>query len=591
MKIRALVISACCGLALVAPPAIPSNVVPAPVIPQALAADFSGIEEDPKITLGTALAYTLPTSVTSLQVTEGSDIATFSKTGERTWWLSLTPKAIPGTYPLTIRATVDGRDFEQSLELTVKPDRLVFDNNGFTLRPGESRGYKPGGFAPADTKVSGGNEMVAIEHDSNSNSPAQVRVVVSPNAHPGDYEIPVTVTFPNGQEELYTIPLTVSERNITFLQKTSVHRGSRVSLTPGGYIEPWPSEASLEAYTSDSSLTATVEGNTVTVSATDDAPLGNYHSVTVFISTPGQERQVRTVTVNVEPNEFFDVEEKYPAKPGGEFDFSQLPLPENAELSVEGPAGVRVVQRTGKAPYLQLASNLKPGTYPVKLHIDYPGQPRVTKTLNFVVGEGTEPSTSPGTSPAPEPSPKPEPSPQPKPSPSPESSPDPEPETPPTGVSFPSTVTMENGVAVIRPSRGSIRGENVQVATPSGWTHVVRGEVIEVTAARGVTTGNVRITVDGKNHYVSVKGQGGSGDAQGACVASPAGYAVPLAWGIPLLALAAVHFPAPGLPEPIAQYQESLGTGTAGAIGAFIALIAVASAIGYGVGCYGQQAA
>ena len=130
----------------------------------------------------------------------------------------------------------------------------------------------------------------------------------------------------------------------------------------------------------------------------------------------------------------------------------------------------------------------------------------------------------------------------------------------------------------------------MQVATPSGWTHVVRGEVIEVTAARGVTTGNVRITVDGKNHYVSVKGQGGSGDAQGACVASPAGYALPLAWGIPLLALAAVHVPAPGLPEPIAQYQEGLGEGVSGAIGALIALVAVVSAIGYGVGCYGQQA-
>jgi len=589
VKIRALVISACCGLALVAPPAIPSNVAPAPVIPQASAADFSGIK-NPKITPGTALAYPLPASVTSLQVTKGSDIATFSKTDEGKWQLSLTPNARPGTYPLTIHATVDGQDFEQSLELTVDPYSLVFDNDGFALAPGQMRGYTPGGFAPAGTKVTGGNEMVTIEHDPNSNSPAQVRVVVSPNAHPGDHEIPVTVTFPNGQEELYTIPLTVSERNITFLQKTNVHRGSSVSLTPGGYIEPWPSEASLEASTSDSSLTAMVEGNTVTVSATDDAPLGNNHSVTVFVFTPGQERQDRTVTVNVEPNEFFDVEEGYSVKTGGVFELSNLPLPEHAELSIEGSADVRVVQRTGKAPYLQLASNLKPGTYPVKLHIDYPGQPRVTKTLNLVVGDGTEPSTSPGTSPAPEPSPKPEPSPQPKPSPSPEPSPDPEPETPPTGVSFPSTVTMENGVAVIRPSRGSIRGENVQVATPSGWTHVVRGEVIEVTAARGVTTGNVRITVDGKNHYVSVKGQGGSGDAQGACVASPAGYALPLAWGIPLLALAAVHVPAPATPAPIAQYQEGLGEGVSGAIGALIALVAVVSAIGYGVGCYGQQA-
>lgn len=577
MRIRALVISACCGLALVAPPAIPSNVAPAPVIPPASAADFSGIA-NPEITPGTALAYTLPASVTSLQVTKGSDIATFSKNGEGKWQLSLTLNARPGTYPLTIHATVDGQVFEQSLELTVKPYSLVFDNKGFTLMPGESSGYTPGGYAPTGTTVTGGNAMVTIEHDPNSKSAAHVRVVVSPNAHPGDYEIPVTVTFPNGQVEHDTIPLTVSKREITFLQQTSVHRGSSVSLTPGGYTAPWPSEASLKAFTSDSSLTATVEGNVVTVSAVDDAALGSDHSLTIFISTPGQERQVRTVTVNVEPNEFFAVAEKYSVNPGGVFELSDLPLPENAELSIEAPADIRVVQRANTAPYLQIASNLKPGTYPVKLHIDYPGQPRVTKTLNLVVGDGAETSTSPGTSPAPEPSPKPEPTPEPEPSPKP---------TP--ELAFPDEVTITNGVALIRPEKGSLKGKKVHVSQPAGWTVAVRGDAIELIPASGETSGRVGITVDGKTYYVAVKSRGGAVDTTGACVAPPAGYALPLAWGIPLLALAAVHVPVPGLPEPIAQYQKGLGEGVSGAIGALIALVAVASAIGYGVGCYGQQ--
>ena len=74
-----------------------------------------------------------------------------------------------------------------------------------------------------------------------------------------------------------------------------------------------------------------------------------------------------------------------------------------------------------------------------------------------------------------------------------------------------------------------------------------------------------------------------------ACVEPPAGYAVPLAWVIPLLGLAAVHFPMPGLPQPLASYQEGLGTNVSMGIGAVLSVIAIASVIGYGVSCYGTS--
>ncbi|MFP7665262.1 MAG: Rib/alpha-like domain-containing protein [Corynebacterium pyruviciproducens] len=79
-------------------------------------------------------------------------------------------------------------------------------------------------------------------------------------------------------------------------------------------------------------------------------------------------------------------------------------------------------------------------------------------------------------------------------------------------------------------------------------------------------------------------------ETNGVCIEPPAGYAVPLAWAIPLLGLAAVHFPLPGLPQPVVSYQDGLGTNVSMGIGAVLSVIAIASAIAYGVSCYGTPA-
>lgn len=293
------------------------------------------------------------------------------------------------------------------------------------------------------------------------------------------------------------LPLTVKKREIKFPTLLTINRGAKTTIKAGGYVAPWPSEATIRTGVSDRYMTATPHGSTVDISVADDAPLGE-HTVTLFVDTPGQTTQISTVTIQVGPHQFFNFEDAFHVHAGAVLELQDLLLPEGAEVvRVQADTGIRVIHRPQQPITLQLGSNLAAGEYSIDFYIDYPGQDRVKKTMKLVVdaedGSSTKPDEQPSpTKPGEKPGATPEPSPLP-------------------------------------------------------------------------------------------------GAPAGACVAPPAGYAIPLAWALPLLALSAVHLPLPGLPEPIAQYQKNIGENVSGAIGIVTTLIAVVSAIGYGIGCYGQK--
>lgn len=518
MKIRALLVSVSCGLALVAPPVTPNAALSGGVIPVAHAAGFSGLK-DIALSPGGAVIYSLPEEVTSLTVTTGSDLASLSQTQKGNWRLQLSPTTRPGTYTLGIRAKIGDTVSDSTVRVTVGAYELNYKpETEIELFPGQKIRVAPTGLVPDGTEVDVGDTPMTVTTKDSGKEKGAIAVAVPPNAHPGHYDIPLTVRFPDTTVQTTILPLTVKKREIKFPTLLTINRGAKTTIKAGGYVAPWPSEATIRTGVSDRYMTATPHGSTVDISVADDAPLGE-HTVTLFVDTPGQTTQISTVTIQVGPHQFFNFEDAFHVHAGAVLELQDLLLPEGAEVvRVQADTGIRVIHRPQQPITLQLGSNLAAGEYSIDFYIDYPGQDRVKKTMKLVVDAEDGSSTKPDEQPS------------------------------PTKPGEKSGTTTDPGS---RDGTKPTKPEEKPGPTP------------EPSPLPGAPAG--------------------------ACVAPPAGYAIPLAWALPLLALSAVHLPLPGLPEPIAQYQKNIGENVSGAIGIVTTLIAVVSAIGYGIGCYGQK--
>ena len=626
MKLRALSVAMCCALASVIVPAGGTGVVPGDgagsLVAVANAQSFGGLA-DAALSPGQALKYTISDTVTDLRVTAGNQYAKFvqedANDGKRTWLLRFAESIQPGTYTLGYSWTEAGETNSGSMRVTVTNYSLSYKlEEPLILLPGEGVTVTPTGHAPAGTKIQIHSTPLKV---TSTKKPGGVHIQVPAEAHPGEYTVGLTLTYPNHTTQEAEIHLTVAPRKITFPASVNLARSQTVWVNASGDVPPWPEGGSIRAVPSSSArglISTEVDGPKVTVKADPQAPLGE-HTVTLIVNLPGQQAIVREMTVNITPHEFFTFEECYEARPGALLNLDTIVLPEDAVMKVDAGSNkyLRVIQRPGRLE-IQIAKTIPAGDHNVYFHITYPGQPETTKVFLLRVGgkcvketttpETTTPSSPETTTPA-APTVTTDPT-----DPTPPETPNPteptEPTTPETPGSenppalesavFPSSVSISSsGTSVIRPVRGTLRDSTrPKITAPEGWTVTVKDGALNVTPVQGATQGIIGVEVGGKTQYITVTvtaddpanpGWNTSGATSGACVEPPAGYAVPLAWVIPLLGLAAVHFPMPGLPQPLASYQEGLGTNVSMGIGAVLSVIAIASAIGYGVSCYGTS--
>ncbi|MCY3031115.1 accessory Sec-dependent serine-rich glycoprotein adhesin [Aerococcus sp. Group 1] len=296
----------------------------------------------------------------------------------------------PGDHTVPVTVTYpDGTEDKETVTVTVKPQP---ENDKY--QPSVTPINKDYGQPTTEDEIK--NAITVPDYEENPSYPGQTPTVTVDNPGalpdgntPGDHEVPVTVTYPDGTEDKETVTVTVKPQPENDKYQPSVTPINK------DYGQPITEDEIMNAVTVPGfEENPSYPGQTpmVTIDDPTSLPDGNTpgdHTVPVTVTYPDGTEDKETVTVTVKPQPEND---KYtPEVAPVEKDYGQAPTEDEIKGAVTVPGFEENPSYPGQRPTVTIddSSTLPdgntPGDYTVPVTVTYPDGTEDKETVTVTV--------------------------------------------------------------------------------------------------------------------------------------------------------------------------------------------------------------